>query len=229
MRALHDELSESHALNTHLQAAGELDRTQFRRQLHDELGGLMISTAMDLFTVSQQLAPSDPAQDELARARMTIQRAIDLSRRMVEDLRPSILDNIGLFAALQWQLKESSQDSMTVCTQSYPAVEPLLDPDISIGLFRVAQCALAMIFNRGSVKSADLHIHLENDTIFLQFTDDGLPVMTDGIELGTTDVLASMRHRMRVLGGTFTLVHTPGGSTVLTASIPFPVRPIPSH
>lgn len=189
----------------------------------------MISTAMDLFTVSQQLDPSDPAQDELARARMTIQRAIDLSRRMVEDLRPSILDHIGLFAALQWQLKKSSQDSLTVCTQSYPAVEPLLDPEVSIGLFRVAQCALTMIFNRGSVKSADLHIHLENEAICLRFTDDGLPVMADGIEFGTSDILASMRHRMRVLGGTFSLVHTPGGATVLTASIPFPVKPIPKH
>lgn len=216
------QLSESRSLNTHLQASGERDRTQFRRQLHDELGGLMVSTAMDLFTVSQRVGSAESGSEELLRARKTIQKAIDLSRCMVEGLRPSILDNIGLFAALRWQLKESSKGSGTLCTESYPAVEPEFDPEASIGLFRVAQGALGMIFNRGEVKSADLHIHLKDDAIWLAFTDDGTPVMREGIEFGTADVIASMRHRIAVLGGTLTVVQTPGGTTVLTASIPLP-------
>jgi len=182
----------------------------------------MVSTAMDLFTVSQRVGTTDPGQAELLRARNTIQKAIDLSRRMVEGLRPSILDNIGLFAALRWQLKESSKGSTTLCTESYPAVEPAFEPDASIGLFRIAQGALAMIFNRGAVKSADLHIHLDSDAIWLTFTDDGTPVMSEGIESGTADVIASMRHRISVLGGTLSVVQTPGATTVLTASMPLP-------
>jgi hypothetical protein len=99
---------------------------------------------------------------------------------MVESLRPSILDHIGLFAALRWQLKEWGRDSVTVCTESYPAIEPKFALDAAISLFRIAQGALAMISNRGVVKSTDLRIYVADGSIWLIFTDDGTPVMLDG-------------------------------------------------
>jgi signal transduction histidine kinase len=199
------------------------------QQLHDELGGMMVSTAMDLYTLSQRLGASDCGQKELARARESLQAAIDLNRGIVDSLRPSILDNIGLFAALRWQLKEWGQHSLTACTESYPAIEPDFAPEASIGLFRIAQSALAMISNRGSVKSADLRIYVAEDSIWLIFTDDGTPVMSDGKELGTSDELASIRHRLLMWGGTFTIVHTTGRSTVMTVSMPLSPRSVPTH
>jgi signal transduction histidine kinase len=215
-----DDLRESRALNTHLQSSLESDRRRLSRQLHDELGGLLVSTAMDLHTLWQRLEQSECGQKELARARETIQTTIDLNRRMVESLRPSILDHLGLFAALRWQLKEWGRDSVTVCTESYPAIEPKFALDASISLFRIAQAALAMISNRGVVKSIDLRIYVADGSLWLIFTDDGTPVMSDGKELGTSDSLASMRHRLFVLGGTFTVLHKPGRPTVMTASMP---------
>ena len=215
-----DDLRESRALNTHLQSSMESDRSRLSRQLHDELGGLMLSTAMDLHAVSQRLPKSEYGQEELARARETIQTAIDLNRRMVDSLRPSILDHIGLFAALRWPLKEWGQDSLTVCTESYPDIEPRFAPDASISLFRIAQGALALISKRGVVSSTDLRIYVADGSIWLIFTDDGTPVMNDGKEFGTSDALASMQHRLFMLGGTFTILHTSGRPTVMTASMP---------
>jgi two-component system, NarL family, sensor histidine kinase UhpB len=224
-----DDLRESHALNTHLQSASESDRTRLSRQLHDELGGLMVSTCMDLYTVSQRLGSLECGQKELLRARETIQIAIDFNRRMVESLRPSILDQMGLFAALRWQLKEWGQNSVTVCTESYPAIEPKFVPDASISLFRIAQGALAIISNRAGVKSTDLRICVADDSIWLIFTDDGTPVISDGRELGASDAFASMRHRLFMLGGTFTIHHNSGRPTVMTASMPLSALVVSRH
>ncbi len=224
-----DELRESHALNTHLQSSSESDRTRLSRQLHDELGGLLVSTCMDLHTVSQCLSSSQFGQKELSRARETLQIAIELNRRIVDGLRPSILDHMGLFAALRWQMKEWGEKSVTICTESYPAIEPTFAPDASISLFRIAQGALAMISNRGVVKSTDLRIYVADDSIWLIFTDDGTPVMSDGKELGTSDALASMRHRLFMLGGTFTILHDSGRPTVMTASMPLSPLAVSRH
>ena len=109
---------------------------------------------------------------------------------------------------------------MTVCTDSYPDVEPKFAPGATISLFRIAQGALAMISNRGVVKSTDLRIYVADGSIWLIFTDDGIPVMNDGKECGTSDALASMQHRLFMLGGTFTILHKPGRPTVMTASMP---------
>jgi signal transduction histidine kinase len=227
--SLADQLRESRALNTHLQSSIECDRTRFSQQLHDELGGLMVSTAMDLHAAWQRLEKGECGRQELARARETIQTAIDFNRRMVESLRPSILDHIGLFAALRWQLKEWGRDSVTVCTESYPAIEPKFALDAAICLFRIAQGALALISNRGVVKSTDLRIYVADGSIWLIFTDDGTPVMIDGMELGTSDSLASMRHRLFILGGTFTILHDSGRPTVMTASMPLAPLAVPRH
>jgi signal transduction histidine kinase len=224
-----DDLRESRALNTHLQALFESDRIRLSGQLHDELGGMMVSTAMDLYTLSRYLGTSECGQKELARARETIHAAIDLNRRIVDGLRPSILDHIGLFEALRWQLKTWGQQSLTACTESYPTIEPKFEPDTSIGLFRIAQSALAMISKRGTVKSADLRIYVADDSIWLIFTDDGIPVMSDGKELGTSDALASIRHRLFVLGGTVTLLRGSGQPTVMTVSMPLSPRSVPRH
>lgn len=222
-----DALHESRALNTHLQSLCESDRVRLSRQLHDELGGMLVSTAMDLYTLSQRLAESPGGPKALIRARDSLHAAIDLNRRIGDSLRPSILDHIGLFAALQWQLKEWGQTSMTACTESYPPTEPVFTPEASICLFRIAQSALAIISNRGVVTMADMRIDLAENLMSLIFTDDGVPVISDGKEIGTSDELASIRHRLVIWGGTFTMLHDSGRSTVMTVSMPLSPDSVP--
>src|SRR5579862_6079503 len=95
-------------LVTHLQTAAELKDTARAHQLHDDLGGLMGAAVMDLDSLRRiNPALSQNALERLDRAKRTLEQAIDLNRRVIEDLRPSILDDFGLFAALRWQLKET--------------------------------------------------------------------------------------------------------------------------
>jgi signal transduction histidine kinase len=216
-----DALLEAQEFVTRLQVLAETHRSLLAREIHDELGGLICSAIMDLTSAVHHLQTLSPeVRLRFDRIRTTLETAVDHSRRMVEELRPSILDNFGLFAALQWQLKKSGLPSSAICTNAYPEVEPAFAPDAAIALFRLAQEALAMTFKRGSVTASDLTVRVEHGMLSMTFTDDGVPVRSDGVaEDGAAFALISMRHRLRALGGRVDLVQTAGGASVLTAHI----------
>jgi signal transduction histidine kinase len=211
---------DAEALIAHLQATAERQRSQLARKLHDELAGLMVSALMDLSFATRQPAVNTEVQPQLDRAKATLKTAIDVSRRMVEDLRPSMLDNFGLFAALRWELKKASASSAAVCTQAYPDLDPGLDGEAAIALYRVAEEALALIFSRESVSTADLRVEITDGVLSMRFTDDGAALLENGREAGAQAALASMRHRIRALGGRVEMQRNPAGGSVLTASLP---------
>jgi signal transduction histidine kinase len=158
-------LLEVEALVTHLQNAAEFRDTALAHELHDELGGLMGAAVMDLDSVRRvKPALSHNALQRLERVKRTLEQAIDLKRRVIEELRPSILDNLGLFAALRWQLRKTWGNSDVASTETYPDIEPEFESHAAIALFRIAQEALTMALKRASVKSADLTIRVDKGT-----------------------------------------------------------------
>jgi signal transduction histidine kinase len=219
-------LRDAESLITHLQVTTEADKVNLARKLHDELGGLMVSALMDLGSVQHLLADiNDPARQRLERVKGTLEAAIDLKRRVIEGLRPSILDNFGLFAALKWHLRRLCENSNIDCADHYPDAEPQLEPGMSIALFRIAEEALAMTLKRGSVTSTELHVQVDNGTLSMSVSDNGTPIIASGgHEAGASTALASMRHRIRELGGKVDMRRTDSGGTVLTASMPLGVR-----
>jgi Histidine kinase len=94
------------ALLTYLQASVEIDKASLAKELHDNLGGLIVAAVMDIAWAeehSSSLASAD--RGRLRRVREALRSALDINRRIIEELRPSLLDNVGLFAALSWELK----------------------------------------------------------------------------------------------------------------------------
>jgi signal transduction histidine kinase len=210
------------ALVTYLQNATELKDSALARQLHDELGGLMVAAVMDLDAV-RRVKPllSQPTLDRIGRVIGILEQAVDLKRRVIEGLRPSLLDNFGLFAALRWQIKNTWNNSTVVSTESYPDVEPQFESSVAIALFRIAQEALSIALNRASVKSTDLTIRADHGIFWMRFSDDGtLNAATQTAD--STMVLASMRHRIGVIGGEIRIRTSESGPTVLIASMPLP-------
>jgi protein-histidine pros-kinase len=215
-------LREAESLITHLQVTTEAEKAKLARKLHDELGGLMVSALMDLGSVQQlQHDIMGPARQRLDRVKGTLEAAIDLKRRVIEELRPSILDNFGLFAALRWHLRRLCEGSNIDYAGHYPDIEPQLEPDMSVALFRIAEEALAMTLKRGSVTSTELHVQVDDGTLSMSVSDNGTPIMASGgHEVGASTALASMQHRIRELGGKVDMRRADSGGTVLTASMP---------
>src|SRR5579863_7638753 len=155
----------------------------------------MVAALMDLTAAIPHLPVLEVgAQRQLARAKATLGAAISQSRRLVEELRPSLVEEVGLFTALRWRVHEVTRSRNVIYTEWYPEFEPVLRADASIALFRVAEEALAMTFKRGAVEVADLQV---------------------------ADIaLAAMRYRLRLLRGSVDIERAPGGGTILSAQLP---------
>jgi protein-histidine pros-kinase len=217
---IEDALLEVQRLVTYLQNAAELKDTALAHQLHDDLGGLMGAAVMDLDSVRRvKPALSQNAIERVERVKRTLQQAIDLKRRVIEELRPSILDDLGLFAALRWQLKKTWGHSPVISSETYPDVEPVFESGTPVVLFRIAQEALSIARLRAAIKSTDLTVRADPANFWMRFSDDGTP----DAERQSEDpemVLASMRQRIRVLGGKVDISDNEAGVSALTVWMP---------
>jgi signal transduction histidine kinase len=221
--------SELTALSTHLQGVSEQEKSALSRELHDELGGLLVAARMDLSWLQQRLPTSDPSiEQRFKRIHDSLSAGVDLKRRVVEELRPTLLDNMGLFTALRWQFKETCRRTGLRCTETIPESEIKFTPDAAIGIFRVAQEALTNILKHSEAKSADLFIAMDRDTFTLRITDDGKGIPSGCLATSTSHGLVSMRHRIAGLGGTWELGSPGAGGTVVTACIPL-ARMLPQN
>jgi len=207
-------------LITHLQHVAELENARVAKLLHDELGALIVAAIMDIAWVEDHMeADRTDCLLKLARARQALRAAIDMKRKLIDELRPTLLDDVGLFAALSWQLKKTWGGAQFASTEKYPPAELRLRPDVLIGMFRVAQEALQIGLQHELVSSASLTVTVRRDRLLMRFIDDGIPATLVGLP-GRANILTSMRNRLRVLGGRVQITEHAGGGTMLLATVP---------
>jgi signal transduction histidine kinase len=207
-------------LSTHLQSVSEHEKASLARALHDELGGLLVGARMDLSWVEQRLANQPDLKQRLQRVQQSLSAGVDLKRRIIEELRPTLLDNVGLFAALRWQLKETCGSAGLKCIESYPEEEPTFNSEASIALFRIAQEAFANILKHSAAKTVDLTLDMDGDAVVLRISDDGGGIPPGRLTAVVSHGLASMRHRVRALGGRLDIRSPASGGTTILVRIP---------
>lgn len=188
-------------LSSHLQQVAEAERSHLARELHDELGGLLVAVKMDLAQLARQVDLGGPGvQERWDRIQQALAEGVALKRRVIEELRPTLLDAMGLVAALRWQLRESCGRAGLECTEALPEEEPRLRPEAAIALFRVAQEAMTNTVKHAGATAVELHLDVGGDELEMVIRDNGQGL--DGRQ-GRGHGLASMRHRVRSLGGSF--------------------------
>ncbi|HEX4151549.1 MAG TPA: histidine kinase [Steroidobacteraceae bacterium] len=207
-------------LIAYIQTVAEREKAMLARELHDELGGMLVAASMDLAWLEQHIAsPAADVQRRLGRLRDTLGGAVDLKRKIIEELRPTLLDNVGLFAALRWLVGNSCARGSLNCQVRFPDIEPHFTPDASIALFRVAQEALAIIMESKWVRALTLCINGTEHVVTLSIAGTGPPSAAGGEAERETYELATIRHRMAALGGAVSFVPAPG-EVRLSAWIP---------
>jgi len=120
-----------------------------------------------------------------------------------------------LFAALRWQLKETCGNAGLECTEVYPDEEPKFTSEAAIALFRIAQEAFTNILKHAEAASVDLTLGLDGDAIVMRISDDGKGIPAGRLTAIGSHGLASMRHRVRALGGRLEVRSPASGSTIL--------------
>jgi signal transduction histidine kinase len=208
-------------LSTHLQEISEQEKYALSRELHDELGGLLVSARMDLSWLERKLPADDPGVTQrFRRIQESLTAGVNLKRRVVEELRPTLLDNMGLFSALRWQVKEACARASLKCTESYPEEELALLPQASIAIFRTVQEGLTNVLKHASATTIDIAVEVLEGELVLHLSDDGKGLSADRLKSLGSHGLASMRHRIESLGGRFKISNLSSGGALISARIP---------
>jgi signal transduction histidine kinase len=216
-----DRIAELDALVTFLQADNERKSSLVARKLHDEIGGSVIGAMMDVAWIEQHESQlSSDTTMRLGRVKDGLRGAIDLARRMVEELRPTLLDSVGLFAALSWQFKRGCALVGIQYTESYPASAPELEAHRLIALFRIAQEAFDVALRRDAVSAVKLSVETKDHTLTVQLADDGKQTPADTMRDMTSGPMLSVFHRVRLLNGEAVTLSPPEGGSVFRVTIP---------
>ena len=212
------ELSE---LSTHLQSLAEQEKSALSRELHDELGGLLVAARMDVSWIEERLRIQDPdLQAHFRRVHEALQSGVDVKRRVVENLRPSLLDNLGLFPALRSLVADSCRRAGLNCVEHFPPEELRLTPEASIAVFRMVQEALTNIVKHARARAVEISIELRAPWLLLRIRDDGVGFPLERLRALRAHGLAAMRLRATGLGGQWQVRRPAAGGTEIEVRLP---------
>ncbi len=212
-------------LSSHLQRAREEEKARIAREIHDELGGTLTALKMDIFWLTrklpQNLAPLLSKTDTMS---ALVDSAVQTTRRICTELRPTILDDLGLVAAIEWQVREYGIRTGIECVLHVDESGMSLDGDSSIALFRILQESFTNIIRHASATRVEIELRREDDNIMMQIKDDGVGISEDKILNPLSHGIRGMIERAWNLGGALSVSDATGGGTVINALIPLPQR-----
>jgi PAS domain S-box-containing protein len=209
------------ALAANLELAREEERTQIARELHDQLGQALTAMKFDLAWLTERLGKKDA---NLAKKAKTVTAQMDTMiktvRRIATELRPGMLDDLGLAASIEWQVRDFGKRTGIVCSVSVPAEDLPMARAQSLAMFRILQEALTNVERHASAQHLDVKLAATPEALNLQIHDDGRGIQAHEIASLSSLGLLGMRERAKRLGGTFEIQGVPGDGTILTVSIP---------
>ena len=213
LRHSHDQLR---LLSRRLLSVQEEERVRIAREVHDELGQALTAMKIDLQHLgNQHTALAEP----LTAIGKTIDQIVDLVRRIATDLRPAILDDLGVTAALEQQLRRL-RETTGIKTTLTVAEEPQLDMLTGATLYRIAQEGLANVVRHAQASAVEVSLALRDAAAVLEITDNGRGMSQDQIADARSLGLIGMRERAELLGGSVIINSRPGEGTTLRVTLP---------
>lgn len=218
-------LMQSHAqlrdLSTRLISAQEEERRRIARDMHDELGQALTALKFDLAWLNRHL-PSAPAslQQKTATMLHVVDAAIDTLRSITTTLWPRVLDDLGLFAAVEWQVREFQRHTgiATTLTISPEHVQP--EPAVALTAFRFLQEALTNVSRHARATHVAIRLRIFGSDLRLVVRDNGQGISQDVLTRPDRLGLAGMRERVMACGGDMRIRGRQGSGTVITARLP---------
>ena len=206
-------------LLAHIQSVREDERTRISREIHDELGQSLTALKMDLSWMTKRLGKNQGALCEKARL---MSKLIDMNiqtvKRIAAELRPGLLDDLGLTAALDWQAEEFAKRTGIKCEVSVLPEDMELDRDVSTAIFRIFQETLTNVVRHAKAKKVRASLKKKVDALMFQVKDDGKGISEKQISNPKSIGLMGMRERVHFLGGRLEI--TGDNGTTVTVTIP---------
>lgn len=228
-RELQDTNARLQALSAHLESVREEERARMAREVHDGLGQQLTALKIDLDLLPRRIA-AFAGGDAAEALRQKLSTMSDLAlamihsvRRMAAELRPSMLDDLGLTAAIGWQVREFESRSNVRCTFACEPRAVALHPACATVLFRIAQQALTNVEQHAHATEATITLRTQGGELVLEVRDDGRGITDSELRSPESLGLLGMRERARLLSGTVDVTGVPGHGTTVRVRIPQPV------
>ncbi|MBE7939353.1 MULTISPECIES: PAS domain-containing protein [Ramlibacter] len=232
-QALSVALGELRELAAYSESVREEERTRIAREVHDELGSLLVALKMDVNWMDKRLGEQgqrSPHEAEAMRSRLQskcrnmsrlIEAAVDNVGRIITDLRPSILDHQGLWAALEWQARDFAQSAELSLAWAMHGTAGLHLPEPqAMAVFRIFQEMLSNVGRHAQAGALDVRITVRAGTLRLQVRDDGRGAPAQAFQAPTAYGVMGMRERARHFGGEVTIQSGPGRGTRVALRMP---------
>jgi PAS domain S-box-containing protein len=208
-------------LVTHLQDIREEERLKMAQEVHDELGQQLTIMKMDVSWLDQKLTGENPALKEKTTAlKQTIDATVKTVRRIASELRPSVLDDMGLAVAIEWQTREIEKRSGIKINIDEVNDVPALGDHNKINLFRVVQESLTNVVRYAQATEVKITLKQTDEDIRLTVKDNGIGFDPQTIAVKKTLGILGMRERISALGGSFKLESKPGHGTTVSVCVP---------
>jgi signal transduction histidine kinase len=218
---LKDSTNQLHELAASLESAMEEERTRIARELHDQLGQALTAMKYDLAWLADQLKQGDAPLAQKARdIAVQLNTTIKTVRRIATELRPGMLDDLGLAASIEWQAYDVAKRAGLDCEVSLPTEDIHLSHDQSLALFRILQEALSNVALHAYAKHINVALGLTDQQLSLEIQDDGRGIRAEEVTALRSLGVLGMRERAKHLGWTFNIQGEPGKGTIVKVSVP---------
>jgi signal transduction histidine kinase len=225
LRAVQANREELRALNVRLQQVREEERMKLARDLHDALGQSLTGLKMDLAYIRKLLGGDEGPQeaaDSIRRMMGVLDGTISSVRNIAMELRPGMVDDLGLAESIRWYANEFSKRSRLPVSVRIRNAPELLSPEHALSVFRIAQEALTNIARHAAATQVRIGLRVNNGKLILVVTDDGVGLEASATTGKNALGIVGMRERAAALGGTLTVRSRPGRGCTVSAEIPFP-------
>lgn len=208
-------------LSAFLQQVREDERTRIARELHDELGQALTALRIDLIWLDRRLPQREQqVGDKLAAMLSLVEKTVDAIRRISEDLRPGMLDDLGLAAAIEHHVAKFSDQTGIACTLAMSRDHYELDDRTATTLFRVLQESLTNVARHAQASKVTVQLQDLPNEMLLIVKDDGCGLPQAAERGKKTYGLLGMHERVKLLGGSLDISSEPGKGTRIEASLP---------
>ena len=208
-------------LATHLEKVRETERTHIAREIHDELGQQLTGLKMDISWLNRKIKNQDAeVHSKITETIQLIDTTVKTVRRIATELRPSILDDLGLIAALEWQSEDFEKRFEIKCFFKSNVTEALVTADLATGIFRIYQECLTNVLRHSQAAMVSSILEIKNKILRLSITDNGKGFIAKEIANKKTLGLLGMKERTNLLGGSYEITSSPGEGTSVLIIVP---------
>jgi len=224
-RRAEEELERSHRrlrnLSAHLQSAREEECARTAREIHDELGQYLTALQMDVAWLGDQLPPElSHLVDKTRRMAHLVDSTVDSVHRIITELRPILLDDLGLNAAIEWQAKEFQNRSGIDCRIYIDCWDGLIEKDLATAIFRIFQETLTNVARHSGATAVWVRLTQEGDDLCLEVTDNGKGITRKQAEDSRSFGIIGIRERVNLWNGQMRITGKSGRGTTVRVQIP---------